>query len=86
MTDQDQALIQVKRLMELVSNIGINHPKSQISKHVTISVGVATMVPSLGDSLSEFISRADHALYIAKSNGRNQYHIASSENMISEAL
>ncbi|EFF82623.1 diguanylate cyclase (GGDEF) domain protein [Acinetobacter haemolyticus ATCC 19194] len=86
MTDQDQALIQVKRLMELVSNIGINHPKSQISKHVTISVDVATMVPSLGDSLSEFISRADHALYIAKSNGRNQYHIASSENMISEAL
>lgn len=86
MTDRDQALIQVQRLMELVRNIGILHPRSNVSKHVTISVGVATMVPSVGDSLSEFVAQADHALYIAKSNGRNQYHIATSDNMISEAL
>ncbi|OTG63537.1 GGDEF domain-containing protein [Acinetobacter sp. ANC 4470] len=85
-TDKDQALIQVQRLMELVQNIGIIHPKSNVSKHVTISVGVATMVPHLNDSLSEFISRADHALYAAKSNGRNQYHIAASDHIISETL
>ena len=86
MTDKDQALIQVQRLMELVRNIGIIHPKSNVSKHVTISVGVATTVPHLNDSLSEFISQADHALYVAKSNGRNQYHLASTNNIISEAL
>ncbi|ENV07503.1 hypothetical protein F966_03360 [Acinetobacter higginsii] len=86
MTDRDQAITQVQRLMELVRNIGILHPRSNVSKHVTISVGVATMVPCVGDSLSEFVAQADHALYIAKSNGRNQYHIATSDNMISEAL
>ncbi len=86
MTDKEQAIIQVQRLMELVRTIAINHPKSSVSKHVTISVGVATMTPHLNDSLSEFVSQADHALYIAKSNGRNQYHIATSDNIISEAL
>lgn len=85
-TDKDQALILVQQLMELVRNIGIIHPKSTVSKHVTISVGVATMVPHLNDNLSEFISRADHALYTAKSNGRNQYHIATSDQIISETL
>ncbi|WP_445344603.1 GGDEF domain-containing protein [Acinetobacter bohemicus] len=85
-TDKDQALIQVQQLMELVRNIGITHPKSTVSKHVTISVGVATMVPHLNDNLSDFISRADHALYTAKSNGRNQYHIATSDQIISETL
>ncbi|WP_278396584.1 GGDEF domain-containing protein [Acinetobacter venetianus] len=86
MTDKEQAIVQVQRLMELVRTIAINHPKSSVSKHVTISVGVATMTPHLNDSLSEFVSQADHALYIAKSNGRNQYHIATSDNVISEAL
>ncbi|MNZ05132.1 Phytochrome-like protein cph2 [compost metagenome] len=85
-TDKDQALILVQQLMELVRNIGIIHPKSTVSKHVTISVGVATMVPHLNDNLSDFISRADHALYTAKSNGRNQYHIATSDQIISETL
>lgn len=85
-TDKDQALILVQQLMELVRNIGIIHPKSTVSKHVTISVGVATMIPHLNDNLSEFISRADHALYTAKSNGRNQYHIATSDHIISETL
>lgn len=86
MTDKDQAIIQVQRLMELVRNIGIIHPKSNVSKHVTISVGVATIIPHLNDSLSEFISQADHALYVAKSNGRNQYQIASSDRIVSETL
>ena len=86
MTDKDQALIQVQRLMQLMQNIGIAHPRSNVSKYVTISVGVATTTPHLNDSLSEFISKADHALYVAKSNGRNQYHVATSENVISETL
>ena len=86
MTDKDQALIQVQRLMELMQNIGIAHPRSNVSKYVTISVGVATTTPHLNDSLSEFISQADHALYVAKNNGRNQYHVATSENVIPESL
>jgi len=39
---------------------------------VTISLGVATLTPTLGSHPSELIEAADRALYQAKHNGRNQ--------------
>lgn len=77
MTNESEALIQVKRLMNLIRKIDIQHPSSDISSQVTLSVGVATMIPQVDDSISSFVSRADHALYTAKSKGRNQYQIAN---------
>ena len=86
MTNQEQALIQVQHLMELVRNIEIIHPRSSISKYVTVSVGIATTTPHLHDNLLEFIAQADHALYIAKSNGRNQYHLTTIDNEVHELI
>ncbi len=40
--------------------------------HVTVSVGVSSMVPGEPDRSRELISRADEALYCAKSTGRNR--------------
>ncbi|MFV8193954.1 GGDEF domain-containing protein [Acinetobacter soli] len=77
MTNESEALIQVKRLMNVIRKVDIQHPSSDISSQVTLSVGVATMIPQVDDSISSFISRADHALYTAKSKGRNQYQIAN---------
>ncbi|SSV76903.1 diguanylate cyclase [Acinetobacter nosocomialis] len=50
--------------------------------HLSISAGVATTIPRLNDSISAFVSRADHALYQAKTNGRNQYQIAVNQEQI----
>ena len=77
MTNESEALIQVKRLMNVIRKIDIQHPSSDISSQVTLSVGVATMIPQVDDSISSFVCRADHALYTAKSKGRNQYQIAN---------
>lgn len=82
MTNAQQALIQVERLMSAIDKIAIEHPCSSVSPQVTISVGVATTIPRLNDSISAFVARADHALYKAKTNGRNQYKIAVNEEQI----
>lgn len=82
MTNAQQAKIQAERLMNAIKKIAIVHPCSSVSPYVTISVGVATTNPRLNDSISAFVSRADHALYQAKTNGRNQYQIALNEEQI----
>lgn len=82
MTNAQQAKIQAERLMKAIKKIAIVHPCSSVSPYVTISVGVATTIPRLNDSISAFVSRADHALYQAKTNGRNQYQIALNEEQI----
>ncbi|MDV7470934.1 GGDEF domain-containing protein [Acinetobacter baumannii] len=82
MTNAQQAKIQAERLMNAIKKIAIVHPCSSVSPYVTISVGVATTIPRLNDSISAFVSRADHALYQSKTNGRNQYQIALNEEQI----
>ncbi|HHP4676591.1 TPA: GGDEF domain-containing protein [Acinetobacter baumannii] len=82
MTNAQQAKIQAERLMNAIKKIAIVHPCSSVSPYVTISVDVATTIPRLNDSISAFVSRADHALYQAKTNGRNQYQIALNEEQI----
>ncbi|WNX58354.1 GGDEF domain-containing protein [Acinetobacter baumannii] len=82
MTNAQQAKIQAERLMNAIKKIAIVHPCSSVSPYVTISVGVATTIPRLNDSIPAFVSRADHALYQAKTNGRNQYQIALNEEQI----
>ena len=81
MTNAQQAKIQAERLMNAIKKIAIVHPCSSVSPYVTINVGVATTIPRLNDSISAFVSRADHALYQAKTNGRNQYQIALNEDL-----
>ncbi|WP_410488622.1 GGDEF domain-containing protein [Acinetobacter sp. 2019-01-05] len=82
MTNAQQAQIQVERLMNAIKKIAIVHPCSAVSPYVTISVGVTTTIPRLNDSIAAFVTRADHALYQAKTNGRNQYQIALNEEQL----
>jgi len=42
------------------------------STNVTISIGLNTQTPSRDDSIEDFVSKADKALYTAKETGRNK--------------
>ena len=86
MTNDQQAQIQAERLMSAINKIAIKHPCSDVSSYVTISAGVASTIPRLNDSISAFLSRADHALYKAKTNGRNQYQFAVTEEQIVDLI
>lgn len=77
MTDAAQAKVLSMRLISYIQELGIPHPTSGVSSIVTISTGVATIKHQSEESLDDFIRRADQALYLAKSRGRNQYQIAS---------
>ena len=47
-----------------------HHPSSY--RFVTVSCGVVAVVPNAGISLEKFLQSADHALYLAKEQGRNR--------------
>lgn len=73
MLNESQIEIIAQKLIQHIISLAIPHPASPIADIVTISIGTATIIPKEFDEISEFIQHADEALYLAKSNGRNQY-------------
>ncbi len=71
-TGANAAYAMAQRLREAVSELGIAHACSAVSEHVTISLGVASLIPENGDGAFRLIDLADRGLYHAKQHGRNQ--------------
>ncbi|MCB1193213.1 MAG: diguanylate cyclase [Leptospiraceae bacterium] len=59
--------------LDILRKRAIPHENSGVDKNITISLGIACMVPSLDKSPDELIALADQALYMAKQQGRNRY-------------
>lgn len=55
-----------------VADLQIPHCSSSVAAHITISLGVATVVPHCDSSPSDLVKTADTKLYLAKEGGRNQ--------------
>ncbi|MBH8564171.1 diguanylate cyclase [Nostoc sp. CENA67] len=68
-----QGAIHVARtILQAVRNLAIPHAESSVSKHVTISVGVVSIIPNLDLSPQDLMAAADKALYAAKQQGRDR--------------
>ena len=58
----------------------IPHANSSVSEHVTLSIGICTLIVTPDAQAVSLISQADQALYYAKRHGRAQYcHFSSLE-------
>lgn len=66
------AEIVAQRCQKNIESLEIPHEYSKVSKYVTVSIGLTTMIPSLELSKTQLIMQADKALYQAKEKGRNQ--------------
>ncbi|MGX9462589.1 diguanylate cyclase [Shewanella sp. A14] len=61
-----------QQIVDSIVSLKIAHSGSDVSKFVTISAGVATIIPSADASYQHLIKVADKQLYLSKARGRNR--------------
>ena len=77
-TPLETALNLAESIRAHVESLQLPNPRASSSSWLTISVGVATMVPGKGDAVESFFVAADRAMYQAKEAGRNRVVAAAS--------
>ena len=65
----------VEKLRGAVNETKIEHLHSEVSRYVTVSMGLSSMFPSDLNTMKMLVAEADAALYNAKTSGRNQISV-----------
>ncbi len=73
-TDQQGAIKVAERLCATINGLNIPHLHSEVSDHVTISIGLSVVVADSKLQPQGLVSAADKALYEAKHAGRNRVY------------
>jgi two-component system chemotaxis family response regulator WspR len=71
-TSPGGARLLAEKLRQIVEGLNIPHIFPAPGARLTISIGLATLIPQPGSSSRQLIMEADKGLYLAKNNGRNQ--------------
>ena len=69
-TGQSGASVVAEQIQSAINNLGIPHGRTE-KQIVTLSLGIATQIPSVDQTQQELILEADQALYQAKQQGRD---------------
>jgi diguanylate cyclase (GGDEF)-like protein len=72
-TDTPEATIVAQKISNAIKKLNIPHKSSKIHDQVTISIGIASIIPDFKNTSKSLIETADKALYSAKQKGRNQF-------------
>ena len=72
-TDETGALHVTKTLVKNIQALKLPHEQSQISKYVTVSIGITNGIVKHTHTAEDFLKRADEMLYKSKQSGRNTY-------------
>jgi two-component system, chemotaxis family, response regulator WspR len=71
-TSPGGARLLAEKLRQTVAGMNIPHMAPREGSTLTVSIGLATVVPGVGSHSRQLIQSADQGLYAAKNNGRNQ--------------
>ena len=74
-TDGPGAQTIAEEAVQSLRSLEIPHVGSLTSEFLTVSVGIATVLPNMAMAETELIASADRALYKAKENGRNDIYV-----------
>lgn len=66
------AISVAERIKKAIEHMQIPHANSPISPHITVSIGIGTVIPDGDGTVTTLIEHADLALYQSKSDGRNR--------------
>ncbi len=72
-TDKQGATVIARRMTKEIKKLNLEHKYSSVSNRVTITMGIASCIPSHNNSLQKLLDYADKALYEAKNLGRNGF-------------
>lgn len=79
-TDLQGALTVAERLRADMEHSALPHAASGVGPWVTLSIGVAAMLPDRDALSATLVAKADKALYRAKGSGRNQVRAGGDEH------
>ncbi|WP_268799871.1 response regulator [Pseudomonas huanghezhanensis] len=71
-TSPGGARLLAEKLRQTIAGMSIPHNAPTEGSVLTVSIGLATVVPQAGSHSRQLIQSADQGLYAAKHNGRNQ--------------
>ncbi|MBE9140550.1 diguanylate cyclase [Nodosilinea sp. LEGE 07088] len=74
-TRRTGAEIVAQAIKDEIAALALPHPESSVSDYLTVSIGIASVVPTADQSPDDLIAAADSALYQAKRRGRDRYWI-----------